>query len=143
MTCTSPTAGASNTCKTAMTDPRDDLSDLMRRLGEPKPLAETGDAGPRRIPKPIYLLSVDNPDERAIVLIVRAGKDGVQRATIVLPEWQELPEGWDGPHEMEVAVPLADDYARQYGYHSIAIDIESSQMWDDTWGTLENRPDEL
>ena len=52
------------------------------------------------------------------------------RATIVLPQWHELPDGWDGPHKMHVAIPLADDYAWQYGYRGIAIDIESSQLWD-------------
>ena len=33
-------------------------------------------------------------------------------------------------YEMHVAVPLADDYAHVYGYRGIAIDIESSQLWD-------------
>ena len=59
------------------------------------------------------------------------------RATIVLPQWHELPDGWDGPHKMHVAIPLADDYAWQYGYRGIAIDIESSQLWDPAWGDLD------
>jgi|JI10StandDraft_1071094.scaffolds.fasta_scaffold5992899_1 hypothetical protein len=33
--------------------------------------------------------------------------------------------------------PVADDYAREYGYYAIAIDIESSQLWDDAWGNLD------
>ena len=38
---------------------------------------------------------------------------------------------------MYIAVPLAYDYAWEFGYHAIAIDIESSQMWDPAWGLLE------
>ena len=118
-----------------MTDPLDELADLKRRLGKGAP---AGDADqPQRAPKPIYLLSVDEPCDRDIVLIVRTGVDGVVRATIALPEWQELPEGWDGPHEMHVAVPLADSYAHEYGYRAIAIDIESSQLWQPEWGDLQ------
>src|SRR5690606_38585953 len=89
-----------------------------------------------RIAKPIYRLSLEEPGDRSIVLIVRAGWDGIVRATIALPEWQEISEG-DGPHEMAIAVPLADDYAHEYGCNSIAIDIESSQLWQAEWGTLQ------
>lgn len=116
-------------------DPADDLAALRARLAAGPP--PTRPERIHRIPKPIYLLSVDEPDDRAIVLIVRTGRDGVPRATIALPEWHELPEGWDGPHTMDVAVPLADSYAHEYGYHGIAIDIESSQMWDPEWGHLD------
>ncbi|MBU1335733.1 MAG: hypothetical protein KJ944_00090 [Alphaproteobacteria bacterium] len=125
-----------------MTDPQDDLAALMEKLAQPGPLEGPylrGVAARMRAPKPLYLLSVDDPDDRSVVLIVRAGRDGVQRATIALPEFHELPDGWDGPHEMHVAVPLADSYADAYGYHAIAIDIESSQLWDDAWGKLEGR----
>jgi len=31
---------------------------------------------------------------------------------------------------MDIAVPLANEYAREYGYQAIALDIESSQLWD-------------
>ena len=65
------------------------------------------------------------------------GGDGVPRATIVLPKWHELPPGWDGPHSMDVAVPLADSYAHEFGYHAIAIDIDSSQLWQPEWGQLQ------
>jgi hypothetical protein len=37
---------------------------------------------------------------------------------------------------MPIAIGLANDYAANYGYHSIAIDIESSQLWDPAWGEL-------
>jgi hypothetical protein len=84
----------------------------------------------------MYLLSVDTPDERSIVLVVARSGDGVWRATIALPRWHELPQGWDGPHDMPTAIRLANDYAANYGYHAIAIDIESSQLWDPTWGNL-------
>lgn len=117
-----------------MTDPIDDIAALRARLAAGPPAA--AEASSPRIPKPIYLLSVDDPDDRSIVLFIRTGRDGIARATIALPEWHELPEGWDGPHEMQVAVPLADDYAHEYGYHGIAIDIESSQLWDPAWGEL-------
>lgn len=71
------------------------------------------------------------------MLIVRTSADGIVRATIVLPRWRELQAGWDGPHTMDVAVPQADDYAHEYSYRAIAIDIESSQMWDPAWGVLD------
>jgi hypothetical protein len=96
----------------------------------------TGDPEARR-PKPLYLLAVDDPGERSIVLIVRTSQDCIQRATIVLPDWYELPAGWDGPHEMEIAVPQADSYAWEYCYRGTAIDIESSQLWNPAWGVLD------
>ena len=123
-----------------MSDPNDDLARLVSRIAGGMPAAPV-EATPRRIPKPVYLLSVDDPDATSIVLIVRTGPDGVPRATIALPKWHELPEGWDGPHEMHVAIALADDYAHEYGYSGIAIDIESSQLWDPAWGSLSSPSD--
>lgn len=118
-----------------MTDPLDDLAALKARLAGGMP-----DATPKRPlpppPPPMFLLSVDTPDERSIVLVVGQGGDGIWRATIALPQWHELPEGWDGPHEMDIAIGLANSYAASYGYHGIAIDIESSQLWDPSWGSL-------
>ena len=38
---------------------------------------------------------------------------------------------------MDVAVPLADSYAHEFGYHAIAIDIDSSQLWQPEWGQLQ------
>jgi hypothetical protein len=87
--------------------------------------------------KPIYLLNVDDPDPRAIVLVVRTNEDGVTTGELRLPAWHELLSMFDGPHPMDVALPLADSYAEAYGYHAIAIDIESSQLWDEAWGRLE------
>jgi len=94
-------------------------------------------------PPPMYRLSVDDPDERSIVLVVGQGGDRIWRATIALPRWHELPEGWDGPHEMLTAIRLANDYAAAYGYPGIAIDIESSQLWNDAWGKLETGRDDV
>lgn len=92
-------------------------------------------------PPPMYILNVDTPDERSIVLVVGQSGDGIWRATIALPRWHELPEGWDGPHTMDVAIRLAGEYAANYGYHAIAIDIESSQLWDPSWGSLDTGGD--
>lgn len=124
-----------------MTDSSEALEALKRRLASGPALTPSG--RDHRVPKPIYLLSVDDPDEQSIVLIVRTSKDGIVRAFIALPQWQELPEGWDGPHEMEVAIPLADSYAHEYGYRGIAIDIESSQLWDAAWGELSGGASEI
>lgn len=121
-----------------MTDPLDDLASLKARLAAGPPAA----APERELPPPMYLLTVDTPDERSIVLVVGLSNDGVWRATIALPEWHELLEGWDGPHAMDVAIGLANDYAHAYGYHAIAIDIESSQLWDPAWGDL-TKPGDL
>jgi hypothetical protein len=117
-----------------MSEPTDDIAALLQRLeaGPPPPRPE----GPKRIPKPIYALSIDDPDKRSIILIIRTGGDGIVRGMISLPQWYELPEMWDGPHEIADAVRLADEYAWEYGYHGIAIDIESSQLWDPSWGDL-------
>src|SRR5690606_7693397 len=95
-----------------------------------------GMANGMRAPKPLYILNVDEPDDRSIVLIVRTGGDGIPRATIATPQWHELEEGWDGPHDMAVAAPLADSYAEAFRYHAIAIDIESSQLWEEARGSL-------
>lgn len=93
-----------------MTDPEDDLAALMEKLARPGPLEREflrGVVNRMRAPKPLYILNVDDPDERSIILIVGTSRDGITRATIALPEFHELPEGWDGPHEMHVAIPLA------------------------------------
>jgi hypothetical protein len=119
-----------------MNDPRDDLATLIFKLRHPKPIAALTDM-PKRTPIPIYSLSVDEPHPLAIILIVRTGNDGIPRAKIILPRWEELAAGWDGPHTMDIALPLANSYAHDYGYQSIVIDIESSQLWDDAWGRLE------
>lgn len=124
-----------------MIDPLEDLASLKALLAAGPPAA----APERELPPPpppMYLLSVDTPNERSIVLVVGQGGDGVWRATIALPEWHELPEGWDGPHDMPTAICLADDYAANYGYHAIAIDIESSQLWQPEWGEL-TKPGDL
>lgn len=120
-------------------DPAAEIAALQARLakGPPTPAPEQ----PQRIPKPMYILSVDDPDERSIILIIRTNKDGVVRGMIALPQWYELPEMWDGPHEVADAVRLADDYAWNYGYHANAIDIESSQLWNPEWGELDKGDD--
>lgn len=125
-----------------MSDPNDEIAALRARLaaGPPAPIK---DEQPARIPKPIYNLAIDDPDERSIILIIRTGKDGIARGMIALPQWYELPQMWDGPHEVADAVRLADDYAWNYGYHGIAIDIESSQLWQPEWGELVKDEGEL
>ena len=114
-----------------------DLASLMKRLEAGPPPAQEED-NPRRTPKPMYVLAVDDRDlgDRSIILIIRTGGDGVVRGMISLPQWYELPEMWDGPHVVKDAVRLVDDHAWEYGYHGIAIDIESSQLWDPAWGDL-------
>jgi hypothetical protein len=107
----------------------------MKRLAA-GPLAPRLNEEPQRTPKPLYNLAVDDPDDRSIILIIRTGGDGVVRGMIALPQWYELPEMWDGPHDVADAVRLADDYAWNYGYQGIAIDIESSQLWQPQWGVL-------
>lgn len=86
--------------------------------------------------KPIYLLNVDEIAGNAIGLIVRTDDAGVTTGQIKLPPWEELPAGYDGPHRIDVALHLADSYAQAYGYYAIAVDIESSQLWDPAWGKL-------
>ena len=90
--------------------------------------------------KPIYLLNVDEIEANAVGLIVRTDEDGIVTGQIKLPPWEELPAGYDGPHRIEVALRLADSYAEAYGYYAIAIDIESSQLWDPAWGSLSAGP---
>ena len=116
-------------------DPDAELAALKALLGTGMPSS----APERELPPPpptMHLLSVDTPDDRSIVLVVGQGGDGIRRATIALPRWHELPEGWDGPHLMPTAIQIANDYAANYGYQAIAIDIESSQLWDPAWGEL-------
>lgn len=121
-----------------MTANGDDEIEALRARLAAGPSADYQTEQPRRIPKPIYNLSIDDTDldERSIILIIRTGKDGVVRGMISLPQWYEIPEMWDGPHDVADAIRLADDYADAYGYYGIAIDIESSQLWDPVWGEL-------
>ena len=120
-----------------MNDPKDEITALQVRLAEDPP-ANYGDEKPPRIPKAIYNLSIHDEElhERSIILIIRNGGDGVVRGMIALPQWYEIPKMWDGPHDVADAIRLADDYAHAYGYYGIAIDIESSQLWDPAWGNL-------
>lgn len=39
-------------------------------------------------------------------------------------------------HEMPTAIRLANEYAWNYGYYAIAIDLESSHLWQEEWGAL-------
>lgn len=50
--------------------------------------------------RPLYLMTVDEPDERSLILIVRTGGDGVTSGELRLPAWQEIEAGWDGPHSI-------------------------------------------
>lgn len=86
---------------------------------------------------PLYLLSVDAPPERAIVLVIRTSEEGRTTGKLELPEWEELPPAFDGPHAIETALELARSYADAYGYRAIHVDIESSQLWRPEWGELE------
>ena len=86
---------------------------------------------------PIYNLNVAVLDLRAVVRVVRIDQESIHRAKIILPRWEEPQTGWDGPHTMEIGLPLANDYAWEYGYYGIAIDIESSQLWGPKWGAQE------
>jgi len=86
--------------------------------------------------KPMYLLNVDDLASSSIGLIVRTDNAGITTGRIKLPQWQELPAGYDGPHRIDVALQLANSYAEAYGYYAVAVDIESSQLWDPAWGTL-------
>jgi hypothetical protein len=115
----------------------DEIEALRARLAAGPPSDYQAEQ-PQRIPKPIYNLNMDDADldERSIILIIRTGKDGVVRAMISLPQWYEIAEMWDGPHDVADAIRLADDYADAYCYYGIAIDIESSQLWDPAWGKL-------
>ena len=118
------------------TTPANELASLLSRLGKGEASSEV-EQKIARPPAPIYLLTVDDTGPLSIVLIVRTGGDGVPRATIVLPKWHELAEGWDGPHTMDVAMPLVEGYAHAYGYQAITIDIESPQLWQAELGELQ------
>lgn len=73
-----------------MADPADDIAARRARLAAGRP--DIDERRRYRIPKPIYQLSVDEPDD----LSIRTSRDGVTRATIALPKWHELPEGGAG-----------------------------------------------
>lgn len=67
-------------------DTEAELAALKARLAAGPPPTET--ERPRRIPKPIYNLALDDGDldERSIILIIRTGGDGVVRGMIALPQ---------------------------------------------------------
>ena len=116
-------------------DPTDELAGLVARLNAGRP-ADTVERELPPPPPPMYILNVDVPDERSIVLVVGQSADGEWMATIALLRWHELEEGWDGPHDMPTAIRLANGYAAAFGYHAIAINIKSSQLWQADWGEL-------
>jgi hypothetical protein len=117
-------------------DTDDELAALMQRIKAGPPLGYPVDV-PGRILKPFYVLDVDKPDPKCVILQIRTGKDGMQRGQLFLPDWNEIKATVDGTHEMDIAIALADDYAWEMGYYGISIDIESSQMWNPGWGKLE------
>ena len=91
---------------------------------------------PRRIPKPNYVLLVDELLPFALVVVIRTGDDGVTRGIVGVPEHEDLPEFDEGPFPVEKALRVAARWAHRYGHEDVFVDIESSQLWDKTWGDL-------
>lgn len=87
--------------------------------------------------EPVFVHVIDPADDGSIILIIRTGSDGVTRGIIALPKLDFIsPEVSDGPHLAPEVIALARRYAVEYGYGRIVVDIESSQLWDASWGTL-------
>lgn len=84
-----------------------------------------------------FILDMGAEIANQVVLIIRTGKDGVARGIIALPSYFDLPETEEGPYPVKEALRLAKRYALNYGTDRVIVDIESSQLWDKTWGVLE------
>lgn len=92
---------------------------------------------PRRIPSANYVLLVDELLPYALVVVIRTGEDGVTRALVGVPEFNDLPEFHEGPFPVRKALRVANRWAHRYGHEDVFVDIESSQLWDKSWGDLE------
>lgn len=95
------------------------------------------EAEPRRIPSANYVLLVDDLLPYALVVVIRTGEDGVTRGIVGVPEHDDLPEFHEGPFPVRKALSVANRWAYRYGHEEVVIDIESSQLWDKSWGDLE------
>ncbi|MDB5535265.1 MAG: hypothetical protein JWQ65_140 [Devosia sp.] len=49
--------------------------------------------------RPCNLLTVDEPEERSLILVVRTGDAGVTSGDLRLPAWQEIEPGWGWPQQ--------------------------------------------
>ncbi|MBN9333948.1 hypothetical protein [Devosia sp.] len=115
-----------------------EIDALNLRLSRGRPADwKPAEPEPRRIPKANYVLLVDELLPFALVVVIRTGEDGVTRGIVGIPEYQDLPEFHEGPFRVEQALRTADRWALRYGHEDVFVDIESSQLWDKTWGSLE------
>ncbi|WP_449395610.1 hypothetical protein [Devosia riboflavina] len=92
---------------------------------------------PRRVPTPNYVLLVDGLAPFALVVVIRTGEDGVTRGVVGVPQHDDLPEFHEGPFPVAKALLEANRWAHRYGFEEVIVDIESSQLWDKSWGDLE------
>lgn len=115
-----------------------EIEQLIRKLNAGMP----EDWQPEQLPaypkmKPVFIHTLDPTDDGAIILIIRTGKDGIQRGMIALPRLDfGGPEMSEGPYSAREAARLAKRYAKEYGFGRVVVDIEGSQLWKQNWGRL-------
>lgn len=114
------------------------IEELIIKLNKGGPADwEAPAAEPSQVPSPTYTLLVDELEPYALVVVIRTGEDGVTRGVVGVPQHLDLPEFDDGPFPVATALRVADRWAYRYGLEEVMVDIESSQLWDMSWGELE------
>jgi len=114
-----------------------EIEELIIRLNRGMPANwKPPEPEPRRIPSANYVLLVDELLPYALVVVIRTGEDGVTRGVVGVPEHNDLPEFHEGPFPVRKALRVASRWAHRYGHEDVFIDIESSQLWDKSWGEL-------
>lgn len=114
-----------------------EIEELIIRLNRGMPANwKPPEPEPRRIPSANYVLLVDELLPYALVVVIRTGEDGVTRGVVGVPEHADLPEFHEGPYPVRKALRVANRWAYRYGHEDVFIDIESSQLWNDSWGEL-------
>ena len=114
-----------------------EIEELIIRLNRGMPANwKPPEPEPRRIPSANYVLLVDELLPYALVVVIRTGEDGVTRGVVGVPEHNDLPEFHEGPFPVRKALRVANRWAHRYGHEDVFIDIESSQLWDESWGEL-------
>lgn len=114
------------------------IEELVIKLNKGMPADwATPDPEPKQVPAPKYVLLIDVLEPYALVVLIRTGVDGVTRGVVGVPQHDDLPEFHEGPFPVAKALLEASRWAHRYGFEEVMIDIESSQLWDPIWGTLE------
>jgi len=102
-----------------------------------------------------YQWTSDDDEVATDAVVVGIGSDGPALVASALTEFPPLASVYwparilqgdrvearmEGPFEPAVALDYADEMAKLYGFPRVVVAIQSRDLWDDAWGSLEPNP---